>query len=441
MSTFQKIIEYTLYLFVFLLPFQIRYFIEKGFINGSYLEYKTVSLYASDIVLFVLITLFLIHQFPKIKKAESGHKLSVLWWLLSGLDLMVFISIFAATDHVLAVYKYVVFLLGIGLFWVLVRADYSKTKLYFSLLSALAVHAGIGMWQFLTQSDFAFSWLGMAAHFPSQAGTSVVEVAEQGGRWLRAYGGMDHPNVLGGALAVSILILMGMLIVPELRITNYELRKKNWKLEIGNWGAYLLLLLFTATLFFTFSRAAWLSLLVGCFFILAFNYIKGNRIAARQVTKLLAMMAILVTVLTVQFQDIVSSRLWGDSRLETRSAIERVESIQGSGIIIQDNLILGAGIGNYSLALEEQDPDQPGWSYQPVHNTFLLIISEIGFLGLIFFIGALSWIAAIAYRRRDYAGLSILLSLLVLMIFEHWLWSLHFGILFLWLILALIYKK
>ncbi len=429
MSTFQKIIEYTLYLFVFLLPFGTRYFIEKGFVNGGYLEYKTISLYLSDIVLVFLLTFFLVHQFLKVKKSSSKHNISLIWWLISGLDLAVFISIFQSPDHILALYKYVVFLLGVGLFWVIIRINHSKTKLYFSLLIALVIQASIGIWQFLSQSDFASKWLGMAIHLPSQAGTSVVAVASQGERWLRAYGGMDHPNILGGALVIGILLTIWMLVAPKGQRTKDKIIH------------YVLLFVFTTAIFFTFSRSSWLSLFVGCFIILTLNYTKGEKRIARQVTKVLGVMAVLVVVLVVQFQNLVNTRLFTTSRLEVKSNVRRVELLQSSSHIIGQNFVFGTGVGNYSLALAKEKQDQPAWTYQPVHNSFLLVLSEIGFFGFIFFISVLVWIGLIVYKRKDYSGLSILFGLLILMMFEHWLWSLHFGILFLWLILGLVYKK
>jgi len=35
----------------------------------------------------------------------------------------------------------------------------------------------------------------------------------------------------------------------------------------------------------------------------------------------------------------------------------------------------------------------------------------------------------------------ILVALVVIMSFDHWLWSLHFGVLFFWLVLGIIIKK
>jgi O-antigen ligase len=431
MTKLNKFIEYLLYLFVFLLPFQTRFFIEKGSINGGYSEYATISLYAFDIILLALLVVFLIKQRKDLKNTGSPQKLPFLWWLIAGLDLAIFISVFTAEDHILSIYRYAGFLLGAGLFWVAVKAEYSRIKMFFALSLGIFVHAGFGVWQFLTQSDFACKWLGMAGHSASVSGTSVVEVAEAGERWLRAYGGLPHPNILGGVLAAGILIILRML-------TIYDLKKKSYLLPLTS---YLLLLLFTTALFFTFSRTAWLALSAGLFIFLAGNYLGRRRQTSRRTVAIVCLIILLAGSLSFFYKDIVSTRIWGEGRLEAKSVSVRTDMMGEAWRVIKDNPVLGARIGNYSLTLHNRYPDKPAWSYQPVHNTFLLVWAEIGLVGLVFFVGVLAWIASILYRREDHWGLAVLSSLMVILIFEHWLWSLHFGMLWFWFILGVVYKK
>jgi O-antigen ligase len=205
--------------------------------------------------------------------------------------------------------------------------------------------------------------------------------------------------------------------------------------------SYLLILVFTVALFFTFSRGAWLALLIGLFIFLVANYITRNKRVSGQVVKAVCLMMLLAGVLSFFYKDVVSTRIFGDGRLEVKSASARVDMMGEAWEIIKDNSVLGVGFGNYSLALSKQYPGRSAWSYQPVHNTFLLIWAEIGFIGLIFFVSILAWMATILYRRKDYWGLAVLASLMIILTFEHWLWSLHFGMLLFWLILGVIYKK
>ena len=73
---------------------------------------------------------------------------------------------------------------------------------------------------------------------------------------------------------------------------------------------------------------------------------------------------------------------------------------------------------------------------QPVHNAFLLIFAESGifaFLSLILFLVFLT-----KNGRRQNFSLAIIVSIVILMLFDHWLMSLPFGVLFFFLILGVI---
>ncbi len=74
----QKIIEYGLYLFLFILPWQTRWIIKEGEINGGYFEYETYSLYGSDILLIVVLFLAGIYFFRK-RKEVSKLKVKKYW--------------------------------------------------------------------------------------------------------------------------------------------------------------------------------------------------------------------------------------------------------------------------------------------------------------------------------------------------------------------------
>ena len=74
MKKLEKIIEYGLYLLVFLLPMQTRWIIKTGELNGGYWEYGTISLYSTDILLAVLLVLFVFSFFGKEKSGDGGDE-------------------------------------------------------------------------------------------------------------------------------------------------------------------------------------------------------------------------------------------------------------------------------------------------------------------------------------------------------------------------------
>ena len=187
----KKLIRYGLYLLVFLLPWQTRWIIKPGMLNGGYWEYGTYSLYLTDVLLITLLLAFLFYCFKTKKFVISNwkfgngnettqitnYKLQIthLWYLIAGLDLFVFISICFAPDKFLACVRIRGFFLGVGLFWLITSAPYDRLKLIYSFIAGACLSAGLGIWQFLAQSSFANKWLGLASHNPADLGTSVIE--------------------------------------------------------------------------------------------------------------------------------------------------------------------------------------------------------------------------------------------------------------------------
>ena len=439
MKVVSKIIEYGLYLLVFLLPWQTRWIIRAG-----ETEYTTYSLYGTDIILLIVLLLFVVLkcQMSNVKCQTKSQiqnpnfQIKKFWYFVGLVDLFVFISIFFANDKWLALYKYGWFLLGVGLFWLMTSANYNKIKLIWALLAGIFLQAGLGIWQFLSQSSFASKWLGMALHNPAELGVSVVETFGNNGigeRWLRTYGGLDHPNMLGGILAIGVLLLIGYLI-KKFSIFNFQFSNNS---KIFNFQTnakllyYFIILLFLLALFFTFSRGAWAGLLAGIFLLLFIFLIKKDFLKQRELLKIILVGGILIFFLFSFYGNLVLTRLSQDTRLEIKSTEERMASFSEAKIIIKDNWLFGTGIGNYTLALEKNNPGQEKWNYQPVHNVFILVWAEVGFLGLLGFLG---WSLM---RKKKYFGLSILISLVIMMMVDHWYWSLHFGILWFWLLAGL----
>ncbi len=219
MKYLEKIIEYGLYLLIFLLPVQTRWIIKAGEINGGYWEYGTISLYATDILLILLLLSFVAYKFlnkSKIEKPKS--EIFIYWWFIAGLVIASFISTIFAFDKSIAIYGFIRLLLGIGLFWLVVKANYNKLKLVIVFLFAIALQACLAIWQFIYQTSFANKWLGLALHQAKDLGTSVIETVGSDGvgeRWLRAYGGLDHPNILGGFMVIGMVLAIGIVINSE----------------------------------------------------------------------------------------------------------------------------------------------------------------------------------------------------------------------------------
>jgi hypothetical protein len=435
-----KFITYGLYFFAFILPIQTRWIIKAGKLNSGYWEYGTISLYITDVLLLLLLFIFIVLS---ARKRTDAYQITVIWWIVASLEMAVFISVWIAMNKELAIYAYGRFLLALGLFWLLNNASYNRLKLIYAFLAGILSQATLGLWQFFTQTAMANKWLGMAAHSSAQLGVLVVETLS-GERWLRAYGGLDHPNMLGALLVVGILFIIDLFLKEKYSLGKFFL-------------FYFLFFVFLSALFFTFSRGAWAGLLIGLLVMLIITLIRRNLDRQKKILKIILAGSLLIFILFHFYSNLVLTRLSTDTRLEAKSNTERIASYHAAGKIIKHHWLLGVGVGNYTLAVyNELNGRQPSWYYQPVHNAYLLVWAETGLLGIFSFLVLLitfvyCWFTphfkAFNNQKTEFSQKSnliatgILTALAVMMLVDHFFWSLHFGLLLFWFVFGVLSKN
>lgn len=96
------------------------------------------------------------------------------------------------------------------------------------------------------------------------------------------------------------------------------------------------------------------------------------------------------------------------------------------------NPLFGVGDGAYTFALEAMNQNQPAWSYQPIHNAILLLLAELGLVGLVAFGYWMFELIKVIWSHRTQMGgifaVAILTELCFLATFDHYLFSLWAGL-------------
>lgn len=431
----EKLVVSFFYLWLFLLPWQTRWLWQRGILNSEIWEYGHLGIFATEIFLWLIVILFLSSDgWQKIKNdfLFCWRRVSLRWWFLVGMFLLA-INIVVAKNHFLTCqqWRYWIEATLVGyLFWRL--AINKKLALKF-FLSGLAMQAAIALWQFFTQTTFASRWLGLTQHLPWTAGSAVLENIN--GLWLRAYGSLPHPNILGGYLAGGVLLVFALFLVEKKKISH------GWHVLAG---------ILLSGLMVSFSRSAVLALLVASSVLLIHSLKLLTNSGVYPIWRRLAIFNLLalvfVTLWAILLWPLISGRLTARDRLEQWSVAERQSGIQLSAQIIKNNFWLGTGLGNFTLAVAQAD--KPVWmnlarNYQPVHNVLLLGLAEVGILSFLFVFGIIVAIwrrLSDAKRRLFSAPLAFFLCLAAL---DHYLFSLYSGIMlatvltcfFVWLIL------
>lgn len=416
----EKILEYLFYFFVFILPFQTKYIIKTAETN-----YNEIALFLNYLILSILLIIFLF-LFLKKQKKDQDFETPKHYLILVGLDLFVFISIFLSPVFSISLVRYLFFLLSISLFFIILNLKISLRKTLIVFIFSIFLSSLLAIFQFFSQNTWANKYLGMAVHDSSVLGTSVLE--GNFGRFLRAYANQDHPNIFGALVFVALIFSLFLFL-------KY---KFNLKEKILFYITYFTLFL---GLILSFSRSAGLALSFSLFLILFCLILERKKDILEKYLKILSFSLIFAIIFFFIFKDLIISRLETKSRLEIISKNERIEQIHGSSEIIKNNLWLGIGYGAYHQKLMDLNPNLKAYQAQPVHNVFLLVLSEIGIWGLIFFIWFLIYIFLQSTKNNYfYINYALFSGLFIFMIFDHYLWGLPFGTLFLFFVLALSLK-
>lgn len=426
MKFLRRLTEALFLVFVFLLPWQTKFIIRPAINN-----FNEISLYVSQLVLLLALILFFSYQ---LLRKDPDEKTPLVWYFLAALELFILISFFFAPDKMLAAYHYFVFLGGLGLFYFLregmnqvayEESCLNRTRALYVFLGSVFLHAVLAIWQFLSQNTFASKYLGLASHNPETLGVSVIETFS--GRWLRAYGGLDHPNILGGVMVFALLFSAFLLA-----------RKKIINSQIHIWGVVLLFFSYffsLAALFFSFSRTAWLAYAIGMIILLVVILKREDRWVAGRLLALTFFSLILFAAAVLPYRELVFTRFNANSRLENNSIIERTSYLDEAQLMIKKSPLLGVGIGNY-ITNAARSGRIDDYRNQPVHNAFILAFAESGVFAFLS-LGLFLFFLAKDGRRQTFS-IAVIIAMVVLMMFDHWLFSLPFGIIFFFFILGLI---
>lgn len=403
---------------IWLLPWQTRYFIVPGIINHAYFEYRTISLYATELLAWVIIVGVGVNSRAQIRiflrNLSRRH-----FFYFGILGIVISIAIVFSVVSWLSVYTVYRWILAVCLAGI-VGKQLAENRLI--LLSALwaggVVQALLALYQFFSQTIPGSKWLGMAVQLPQTLGVSVVE--NSAGRWVRAYGSFGWPTSLGIYLALT-------LIVGALLTIMLSSRRARLALFAGE-------LIMAAGLFVTFARGAWIATVIGLAVLTSgalWKYRTTKTLEDKRSAQILVMLCTsLVVVIGVYgylMRPLLSSRLASVGALETRSITERVSQYRDAAALIKRHPFFGTGPGAYTSALASEFPDRDIYELQPVHNMFVLLIAEIGIPGSFLIFGLLGYVFWRA--RQNYMLLTPLAALMIAGLFDHWLLSLWGGLL------------
>ena len=416
-----RIVSYTLYFLLFTLPFTLRFPV-FSFTPGFH-EYETIFIGLYDVILILFLGLF----FSSRKIVwQKYYGFLILFLLFSALPIL-FSPIWGLSLYgFFRVLLFSVFALSVTS---LIHDKQVKIKyIFLSLFFSSLLQALIGILQFKKQGDLGLWFLGEPTLLLNGFGVSTVII--EGGKILRAYGTLPHPNMLGAFLIVGFL--SGLYWFNKLKSNNKYLFFS---------GMFVISL----ALLITLSRGTLVSFLFGIFvyFILKFW---RDKFSKKNIISLFSILFLILSSLLPVYSFVLPRANISKSEIAVTS---RLSYIEIGKKVIEKNL-LGVGLKNqvyytYKNNIYKEADMKNSWEWQPIHNLYLLIASEVGMLSLLSFIvfvliGFMKKFYIFLKKEKEeyYVIFSILGSVLIYGLFDHFLWTIDSPSILFWLTIGLL---
>jgi O-antigen ligase len=379
-------------IFILSVPFSYVYSLDFLETNKSFTSFAFYAIYLIDLTAIFLLAVTLINPY--------WHKKSILTpWL--AFPLFAFLSFLWSGSPFLSAFwglRLVLIVTALSIVIKLIRKEKYYSDLFYKILIASGViESLIAIGQFIFQRSLGLYLLGESHLGPEVLGLTRVSLL--GHDLLRAYGTLPHPNILGGFLLFTLVVTA---------------RAKTFKNE------KLLLLVQLVGLGLTFSRSAILGLIIIIFlnrellstYIPRFGWKKQRKAFA-----VIFLFLFIIILARSPIQNILSGR--------DPATRLRVEYAQAAWQRFADSPIFGRGWGTGPIELPAYS-HYPfySWELQPVHNIFLLVLSDLGLVGLIIF---LYFIYRVLKRSRN-IWQSLFIAYLFIGLFDHYFLTLPQGI-------------
>lgn len=410
------------------LPTQLtkHFFPDFSLVLGSRIDYYAFKISLTDILLLATIIFWFIRKRKeiclKIKKTAKKIKKSYLFlaFFFIFLNLLVSLSKELALLKLVKLVEFV--LLG---FYILYENISFKWTVKYLLIGAL-YSAFIATGQFIRQSSLGGLWWLFGERNFSLQTPGISKAIIFGKLILRPYATFPHPNVLAGFLS-SLLPFLAFYL-------TYSKTKR------GKLFSLLFLIVLTATLLLTFSRTA---ILVGLFGLFATLILlkKQNKFSTKQITILL----LALTVLLLIFSQLIVGRFYSLLTGTEETLNQRNELVKASVQMFLLNPVTGIGFNNFIKTLPSISAVPPALILlQPVHNTYLLVLSETGLVGLALFILLLYKARKNIFGKTSFLKplfTIVFYQMLILLFFDHYFYTLQQGQLLFTLLISFMIKK
>lgn len=393
-----------LFLTIFFLPTQLgRHFWPNfSFVFSLSVDYLSPVVYFWDLLVLLLLLVFLLQRKP-VKKTPLN--LYLLFFLTQVLSLAPFADAGSSVNLGAGLVRAEQYLIAgmFGVYLASVSWNFIKPAVFWALALSVVTESVLAISQFVNGGTLGL-WIAGERTF-SLSTPAIAKFDFYGRQFLRPYGTFPHPNVLAGFLVLANLLI-------SLKIFSLK-----------SWITKLSLVLGGITILLSVSRTA---IIAGIILALLLLKSKGRII-------LLVVALILLPILYTRFSAIFN--------FDNLSFSRREELSQASLQMWSSSKILGIGLNNFIPASSNQIVVGPSRFLQPVHNIFLLALSETGIIGLMGLLILIGYPIARNFKFQITNFKLMWLIIIFLGMFDHYFLTLPQGYRMLFLIWGLTFSK
>lgn len=335
-----RIEKILLFLVLLFLPTQLgkHFWPEFSFVYSLPIDYLSPAVYFWDLLVMGLMLTWILSK-PKINKLALNL---FLFFLLTQT-----LSFWGAQNMGAGLVRLEQYGISglLGVYVASQKWNFLKSQLFYPLALGILFESGLAIAQFLKGGTLGFWILGERSFSITTPG--IAKFNFYGLEFLRPYATFPHPNVLAGYLIGALLLIS-------------KLKTQNLKLLVMVGGIIIVL---------TMSRVA---ILAG-FVLLLLLFRKNMKFI------------IVITIIIILLSPILLTRFSALLSYDQLTLLRREELTTASWNLFLKSPLLGVGLNNF-ISSQQDLVAGPSRFLQPVHNIFLLSLSEtgiIGFLGLI----------------------------------------------------------
>lgn len=401
--------KFFFYLLILFLPTQFgkHFWPQFSFIQGFRLDYLSPTIYLTDI-LIILIIIFSKEKIITFFKKQNKKNILLIFLLFLSLFIGVINSENpkAGLYGILKITEY----LFLGIYIITSFENLSKKYILSILFFGVIFESALSFLQVFKNGSLNGIFYFLGERFFNSQTPGIANASVNGQLFLRPYATFSHPNALAGYLIFAMAF-----------ITVY-------KKYVSSKIFFLTILIGSMTLLLTLSRIAILTWIIYLIFLFCVPFFKKykNNISNKNVATGISAVILLIFLMFAFFQNTLFVQRFIKTRIVEESFVQREYLINQSLNMFNKNPVFGVGVNNYYNNLEKSK--EKTLFIQPVHNIFLLVLSETGLIGITYFLFIFYKALKSAFVNNKKINSFVLTTLLIILgMFDHYFLTLQQG--------------